>query len=163
MVVEVLQSEQNPAEKIRSPGGKVPTLIDPTAVVSRGTVFDEGVVAKTLSRINANVFVARDTPNAFNAMISHGARVGPCCFIGPTRVVGATTTLGERVFVGASAVVGTTKGIAVGEGAVIGAGSVVTKSVAAGDDSRCRLVVLTSVAGALWLPEAPDPEARTAG
>lgn len=120
------------SDQIRCLGGRIPTLIHPTALVYGHAHLEEGVVVQAHSLIGPSATVGRDVSIDVNAVISHHSSIESGCFIGPMSFIGAHTTLRQRVLVGASSTVVGKEGLIVGEGAVIGAGAVVTKSVPAG-------------------------------
>jgi sugar O-acyltransferase (sialic acid O-acetyltransferase NeuD family) len=119
-------------DEIRKRGGNAPTLVDPTAMVSRYASLEEGVVVLANSTVGPTTTVGRDVHISYNATIAHDVDIRRGCFIASNSSIGAYITLREKVLVGASSTILAKKGLTVGEGAVVGAGAVVTKSVPEG-------------------------------
>lgn len=124
---------KNLSEKILMAGGLLPTVIHPSAIISRfssisniGVLIGAGCIIQSDAHIDSHV-VIRDL-----ALICHQADIGKYSFIGPQALVGAHTILKPLSFIGQKALLISGKVNVVGEHSLIGAGSVVTKSI--GDD-----------------------------
>lgn len=124
---------KNLSEKILMAGGLLPTVIHPSAIISRfssisniGVLIGAGCIIQSDAHIDSHV-VIRD-----QALICHQADIGKYNFIGPQALVGAHTILKPLSFIGQKALLISGKVDVVGEHSLIGAGSVVTKSI--GDD-----------------------------
>lgn len=93
--------------------------------------FDRGMVLFPGARFGDDVKIGDHTHVGWNAVISHGCRVGAFVNVCPGAVLSGEVTVGDDVFIGANATV-IHGGITIGEGAVIGAGAVVIDNVPAG-------------------------------
>jgi UDP-perosamine 4-acetyltransferase len=125
-----MQIRKQVSEKILSFGGNIPSMIHPSAQISRfaeiskiGVLIGAGCIIQADSNISAHT-VIRDM-----ALVCHQTTINEYCFIGPKSLVGAHTTLKNFSFVGQGAILISGKVIEVGENAIIGAGSVVTRPV----------------------------------
>ena len=115
-------------ERIKRADGILPTLIHPTAVISKSAIIGEGVY------IQANVTVwTKSKISDFcilspNVVVAHHSSVGKACLISNQSAIGAYIEIANRVFVGmgATVVTGVNK---IGENSTIGAGAVVLKDV----------------------------------
>lgn len=117
------------ADKIRNMGGHIPSIIHPTAVVSRFATIAEGVVISPFTIVQADSKIGRDTIILSGVNISHNNSVGAGCFIAGGATVGAYTEIGNFVFIGQGVLTISGKAKRIGEHAFIGAGSLVTKPV----------------------------------
>lgn len=117
------------ANKIRLNGGSTPTLIHPTAVISRFAILEEGVIVSPFTYIQANSIIKKDTIILSGVNISHNNKIGVGCFIAGGATVGAYTTVGNHVFIGQGVMTISGKVNRIGDFAYIVAGSLVTKSI----------------------------------
>lgn len=119
------------ANTIRAKGGVFPTLIHPTAVVSKYATIAQGVIINSCSVVQAGVSIDVDTVVNSNATVVHTSKIGKACYITDGAVVGAYVTIKDKVLVGLNSVIISSKVDVIGENSIIGAGAVVTKSVEA--------------------------------
>lgn len=117
------------ANKIRSRGGITPTLIHPSAVISRFAKIAEGVSISAFSYVQANSSIEKDTMILSGVNISHDNRIGQACFLAGGATIGANTIVEDFVFVGQGALTISHKVKRIGTQSFIAAGSLVTKSI----------------------------------
>ena len=118
------------SDKIRKKDGSLPTLIHPTAIISRfARIANEGVCVSAFTYIQADSSIGNDTVILSGVNISHNNTIGSGCFIAGGSTVGAFTTIGEGVFIGQGVLTISAKVKNIGDYAFIGAGSLVTKSI----------------------------------
>lgn len=119
-------------KKIIEQGGSVPTLIHPSAVISKyAKISDTGVYISAFTYVQADSTVGENTVLLSHVNISHNTHVGCGCFIAGGSVVGAYTNVEDYVFIGQGALSISGKVSTIGEGAYIGARSLLTKNVPA--------------------------------
>lgn len=129
------------SDKIISLGGNVPTLIHPTAVISRfAEISPMGVYISPFTYVQADSSVGRNTILLSHVNISHTTKVGESCFIAGGATIGAYTTVEDYVFVGQGALSISGKVGHIGRGAYIGARCLVTHDVP-------ELVVFSGIPG----------------
>lgn len=117
-------------ERIISAGGIVPTLIHPSAVISRyASISPVGVSIAPFVHVNSDSIIEEGVQILSGAQISHTNRLGRYAFVAEGAIVGAYTRLGEHTFIGQGAVLVSEKAAKIGEGAVVGAGAVVIKEI----------------------------------
>ena len=116
--------------KIRKKFGTIPTLIHPTALVSRFARIAPGVAINANSVVQANVEIGQDTVVSYNVSITHTSHIGCGCYIAVGSNIGAFVKIQDNVFVGQAATIVSGKVKYIGSGAIIGAGSTVIKNVA---------------------------------
>jgi sugar O-acyltransferase (sialic acid O-acetyltransferase NeuD family) len=119
----------NYARQIREKGGNLPTLIHPTASVSKYAQIDEGVVIHANSTIQPDVVIQSDTVISFNVGITHNTTIESGCYVAGQTIVGAYIHIHEMAFIGMGSTLISGKVKYIGKKAIIGAGSVVTSSV----------------------------------
>lgn len=79
-------------EKIIMLGGSIPTLIHPSAVVSRYAQLGRGVVIHANSVVSPDVVIGDNSVVSSNDLITHGSSIGRHCFVASNVVVGAYVT-----------------------------------------------------------------------
>ena len=118
-------------EKIIEKKGNVPTLIHPSAKVSKYAQLGQGVVVHINTVVHPNVIVGDNTVLSYNVSVTHNTRIGKNCYLAFGMMLGAYTIVEDFVFLGIGAIVISGKVDLIGTSAYVGAGAVVTKSVAA--------------------------------
>jgi sugar O-acyltransferase (sialic acid O-acetyltransferase NeuD family) len=106
-------------------GAHAPTLVHPSAQVSRFTTVGGGTFVAALAIIGPSARVGRGVIVNHGAVVDHDCVIGDHCHIAPNASLGGGVKLGARVLIGAGAVV--LPGVSIGDDAVIGAGAVVTR------------------------------------
>ena len=117
------------AHTIRGKGGNLPTLIHPTAVVSKFSEIESGVVINANSTIQANVRIRNDSMISSNVSVAHNSSIGEGCLIASHAIIGAHVSISDNVLIGLGAIIVSGKVDSIGANSIVGAGSVVTKSV----------------------------------
>lgn len=118
------------AGKILSIGGKLPTLVHPTAVISTfAEISDIGVCIFPFVFVQSDSIVEANTVILSHVNISHNTKISKNCFIAGSAVVGAYTEVEEHVFIGQGALTISGKSNIIGHHSFVGAGALVTKPV----------------------------------
>lgn len=121
------------SENILDSGGVLPTLIHPTAIISRfSRISDNGVLITSQCEVHSDSVIEEGCVLWPNVIVGHDSLLSPYTFCGPKAYIGAYTDVGEQVFVGQCSVIISGKVKSIGHKAIIGAGAVVTKPVADG-------------------------------
>lgn len=111
-------------------GGNVPTMIHPTAVISRfATISPVAVYISPFVYVQADSEVQDNTILLSHVNISHTTTVGRNCFVAGNSTIGAYTTVEDFVFVGQGALTISDKVGTIGHHAYIGARALVTKRI----------------------------------
>lgn len=116
-------------ENIKRLNGNFPSLIHPTAVVSKYSIIGEGVIIHANAVIDPDTKIGNDSVISFNAGVCHSSSIGAHCYISPGSMVGAYTKVEDCVFIGLQATTISGKVNVIAEGSIIGACALVTKSV----------------------------------
>nr|WP_320022415.1 hypothetical protein [uncultured Draconibacterium sp.] len=121
------------SNKLRKKSGKTPTLIHPTAVVSRFAKIDQGVCISAFTHIQADSYIGQDTIVLSGVNISHNNTLGQGCFIAGGATIGAYTEVGDLAFIGQGVLTISAKVKHIGDSVYVGAGALVTKSIPPND------------------------------
>lgn len=120
------------SNQIISLGGVVPSLIHPTAVISRfAKISPVGVYLSPFTYVQADSSIGDNTVLLSHVNISHTTNIGRSCFIAGGATIGAYTTMEDFVFVGQGALSISAKAKHVGHHAFIGARSLLTRDIPA--------------------------------
>lgn len=123
---------QNLMQLINKYGGKTPSLIHPTAVISPSAEIGKGVYIHANTNIWTKVKISDYTIISPNVVIAHHTKVGKACLISTLAGVGASINIEERCFIGMGSTIVT--GVNnIGKDTTVGAGAVVLKDL----DSEC--------------------------
>ena len=112
---------------LKSLGFTIPVIIDPTAIIAKGTVINEGGFVGKRVVVNTSTIIDKC------AIINTGATVEHDCKIGAFSHVSSAATLCGQVSVGTDSHVGAgsviRQGITIGSNSLIGIGSIVVKDI----------------------------------
>lgn len=110
-------------------GGSVPTLIHPSASVSKRAKLGKGVIVHINAVVHPDTTIGDNTVLSYNTGITHSSHIGKHCYFACSSLLGAYTIVEDYVFmgIGAKSISGKVKKI--GHHAFIGANALLTKSV----------------------------------
>lgn len=115
--------------KLAGLGFRTPSIVHPSAVVSRNACLGEGAFVAPAAAINIGARVGDA------AIVNTGARIDHDCTIGVAVHIAPGATLSGGVTVGAKAWLGTgccvRQGVTIGEGTIVGVGAAVVSDLAA--------------------------------
>lgn len=114
-------------EEVKSQGFALPTIIDPSAVVSDSAEISEGVFVGKNSTINSGCWIGVCAIINTGAIVEHNCRLGDFSHVAVGAVICGDCEIGDDVLVGANATV--IQGIRIGNNSIIGAGSVILADV----------------------------------
>jgi sugar O-acyltransferase (sialic acid O-acetyltransferase NeuD family) len=101
-------------------GFKLPTIISPTAHVSRHAVVGDGTMVMHGAIVNAGAKVGSNCIINTNALIEHDAIVADHCHISTGAIVNGAANIGLGSFVGSGSII--KQGITLGNNCVVGMG-----------------------------------------
>ena len=118
------------SERIIKQGGKVPSMVHPTSVISQSAkISDVGVYISPFTYVQADSSIGSNTILLSHVNISHTTHIGNSCFIAGGATIGAYTEMQDFVFVGQGALSISAKAKTIGHHAFIGARSLLTRDV----------------------------------
>lgn len=121
-------------DRLKNIGYTLPTIIDPSAIISEGTELGEGTFVGKLAVVNADSMVGKMAIINTKALVEHECTVGDFTHIAIGAVLCGNVSVGEASFVGANATV--IQSYRVGDRVVIGAGTIVAKDIENGKSFR---------------------------
>lgn len=117
-------------QQILARGGKVPTIIHPTAIISEfAKISGVGVYISAFTHVQADSSIGQGSVLLSGVNISHTTSIGQYCFVAGGATVGAYTEVEDFVFIGQGALTISGKVARIGKNAYIGARALVTKDV----------------------------------
>ncbi len=116
-------------EKIKSINSTIvfPTIISPTAIISKYTSIGEGSVVFNNAFINVESAIGNFCIINSASIIEHNTSIGNFCTISSAVNIGGDVKIEENTFVGSSATIIQKRSI--GKDSVIGAGAVVNRNI----------------------------------
>ncbi len=118
------------SNKLRQLGGNIPTLIHPSAIISRfAKISSIGVYISPFTYVQADSSIGDNSVLLSHVNISHTTNIGNSCFVAGGATIGAYTNVGDFVFVGMGAISISGKVKSIGNNAYIGARALLTRDV----------------------------------
>ena len=114
-------------EHAKSIGYQLPSIISPSANVSKHAQIGQGTVIMNLAHIGPNVVIGDNVIINTQAVIEHDATVGNHCHISTGAILNGNATVKNGVFFGSRSVC--KEGITIENNAVIGMGLSVRKNI----------------------------------
>lgn len=115
------------AEMILHKGGKLATLVHPTASVGRNVTLEDGVIIAPMAVLTADLKIGRGAYVGSHVTCSHDNTIGDWCHISGGCTLAGGVTLEDESFLGVHATL--IPGVRIGRRALVGAGSVVIRHV----------------------------------
>ena len=112
---------------VKELGFILPSIIDPTAIIARGTVIKEGTFLGKGSVINTGAAIGTCAIINTGAIIEHDCTIEDFAHVSTGAALCGQVSVGTDSHIGAGSVI--RQGIKIGNNSLIGAGSVVVKNV----------------------------------
>lgn len=110
-------------------GFEIPTIIDPTAIVSRHVNIGKGVYVGKNAVINSGTVINQGAIINSGAIIEHDCKVGEFVHVASGAVLCGEVQIGNNTHIGARSVI--KQQVKIGANSIIGMGSVVLKDIKA--------------------------------
>jgi sugar O-acyltransferase (sialic acid O-acetyltransferase NeuD family) len=117
---------KTPAHRIRlyeqaeALGFQLPTIIAPSAFVSRHAAIGAGTIVMHGAVVNAGASVGGNCIINTRALLEHGATVADHCHISTGAIINGNTVIGSGSFVGSGSII--KEGVSLGKGCLVGMG-----------------------------------------
>jgi len=111
-------------ERIMSKGGNIPTLVHPTATISKYTKLGNGVIVLPQSIIQGDTSIGDNTVITMHSTIAHSTIIGNHCFISGHSLIGSFVRIEDKVHIGQGSIIVSGSVEVIGENSILGAGSV---------------------------------------
>lgn len=112
---------------IQQIGFTIPTIIDPSAVVSKHVLLNQGIYIGKGATINAGVVIEKGVIVNTKTLIEHDCHLYEFAHIAPGSILCGHVEVGAHVHIGAGAMV--KQQVKIGDSSIIGMGSVVLKDI----------------------------------
>ena len=112
---------------VREYGFCIPSIIDPTAIIARGTTIGEGAFVGKRAVINTGSVIGECAIINTGAIIEHDCQIDDFAHVSPGVTLCGQVIVGKDSHIGAGSVV--RQGISIGTNTIVGAGSVVVKDI----------------------------------
>jgi len=114
--------------KLIKRGGLIPTIIHPSAQISRfATIAKQGVIIGAEVELQNDVIVGNNVIIRTDVTICHNTTIKEDVFVGPKALVGAYITIDELAYIGQGSILISGKAGHIGANTLVGAGAMVTK------------------------------------
>jgi sugar O-acyltransferase (sialic acid O-acetyltransferase NeuD family) len=113
--------------QLKSIGCSLPTIISPTAKISKHARIGEGTVVLHQSVVNASATIGVNCIINTASVIEHDVKVGNHCHVGPGACINGECNIQDNCFIGSNAVL--VQGIEIHDGSLIAAGTVLRSNV----------------------------------
>lgn len=117
-------------DQLIAAGGKLTSVIHPSAMVSPNSSLGEGSLAAAGAIVNVGARTGRACIVNTGASVDHDCELGHGVHVSPGARLAGGVRVGSRVWVGIGAVI--REGVTLGDDVIVGAGAVVVRDVAAG-------------------------------
>jgi sugar O-acyltransferase (sialic acid O-acetyltransferase NeuD family) len=121
------ESREKLYERASATGFNFPNIVDPTAIIGKGTKLGVGIYIGRGAIIGPECTIGDGAILNSGCIVEHECAVGEFAHISPGATICGNVRIGRSVHVGAGAVV--IQGLCVGDHVLIGAGSVVIDSI----------------------------------
>lgn len=117
----------NMLNKLSKYGFNFPTLIHPTAIVSKYANIGKGTVVMANAIVNPGSSIEMGCIINSNALVEHDCKIGIGVHLSPCACLSGTVSIGDETWIGSNATI--INNIEIGKNSIIGAGSVVINDI----------------------------------
>ena len=113
--------------KLKNLGFKIPSIISPSAYISKHAIIGHGTIVMHGVIINAGAVIGNNCIINTNSLIEHDVVIGNHTHISTEATINGGVTIGEKVFIGSRSII--KDNISIGECSIVGAGLYIKKNL----------------------------------
>jgi sugar O-acyltransferase (sialic acid O-acetyltransferase NeuD family) len=113
--------------RLKDLGFKIPSIISPSAYISKHAVIGPGTIVMHGAIINAGAVIGNNCIINTNSLIEHDVVIGDHTHISTEVTINGGVTIAEKVFIGSRSII--KDNISIGECSIVGAGLYVKKNL----------------------------------
>jgi sugar O-acyltransferase (sialic acid O-acetyltransferase NeuD family) len=113
--------------KIKNLGFKIPSIISPSAYISKHVVIGQGTIVMHGAIINAGAVIGNNCIINTNSLIEHDVAIGDHTHISTEATINGGVVIGNKVFIGSRSII--KDNISIGDRSIVGAGLYIKKNL----------------------------------
>jgi sugar O-acyltransferase (sialic acid O-acetyltransferase NeuD family) len=113
--------------KLKNLGFKIPTIISPSAYISKHAIVGQGAIVMHGVIVNAGATIGNNCIINTNSLIEHDVKIGDHTHISTEATINGGVTIGDKVFIGSRSII--KDNISIGECSIVGAGLYIKKNL----------------------------------
>ena len=113
--------------RLKDLGFKMPSIISPSAYISKHAVIGQGTIVMHGAIVNAGAVVGNNCIINTNSLVEHDVVIGDHTHISTKATINGGVVIGSKVFVGSHSII--KDNISIGECSIVGAGLYIKKNL----------------------------------
>ena len=113
--------------KLKDLGFKTPTIVSPSAYISKHAVIGQGTIVMHGAIVNAGAVIGNNCIINTNSLIEHDVVIGDHTHISTEATINGGVLIGDKVFIGSRSIV--KDNISIGDCSIVGANSYIKKNL----------------------------------
>ena len=113
--------------KLKNLGFKIPSLISPSAYISKHAVIGQGTIVMHGAIVNAGAVIGNNCIINTNSLIEHDVIIGDHTHVSTETTINGGAAFGDKVFIGSRSII--KDNISIGACSIVGAGLYIKKNL----------------------------------
>jgi len=113
--------------KLKNLGFKIPSLISPSAYISKHAVIGQGTIVMHGAIVNAGAVIGNNCIINTNSLIEHDVTIGDHTHVSTETTINGGAAIGDKVFIGSRSII--KDNISIGACSIVGAGLYIKKNL----------------------------------
>ena len=113
--------------KLKNLGFKIPSIISPSAYISKHAVIGQGTIVMHGAIVNAGAVIGNNCIINTNSLIEHDVSIGDHTHISTEATINGGAIIGDKVFIGSRSVI--KDNISIGDCSIVGANLYIKKNL----------------------------------
>jgi sugar O-acyltransferase (sialic acid O-acetyltransferase NeuD family) len=113
--------------KLKNLGFKIPSLISPSAYISKHAVIGQGTIVMHGAIVNAGAVIGNNCIINTNSLIEHDVIIGDHTHVSTETTINGGAAIGDKVFIGSRSII--KDNISIGACSIVGAGLYIKKNL----------------------------------